>query len=419
MMQSSYVTNCRLQWNKAGAIGTMVRYRVLFEDFSGDTAGSIKAQGFLPYALRAIPDVEHPSGRYTFGVYYADVDLEYEALSGELNSNLDRAVIRWAVAHAEERLRLGSLPVPPPRETYKLSLTQGDLAILRRMVEQKTCEYQVLSGRDLFCSAASADDGTIAGTQGLRSLAPTSGPLCKECNMPDSDFICSRFSHPGVNAPVPYRQRRLHRAFCEEGKPEIETQPGLCYAGGHRCWKRIVEPAAERSPAVPYSPRDLPIALDFLDAIWKQAFGSPLLRLRSVEKTAALSLPCGTRDEFTSRLGDLNELLKLIHVSDNILPREQQQEIDPRHTFKRMAVCLKARIEDGADRENIDTAINDLAWINTVRNKLTHGGSELAVALNQLSIKYPITDYAQAWDQVRSRAALALTTIRSALQGTI
>jgi hypothetical protein len=72
-----------------------------------------------------------------------------------------------------------------------------------------------------------------------------------------------------------------------------------------------VERAAEPAVAVPYSLRDLPIALDFLDAIWKQAFGAPLLRLRSVEKTAALSLACGARDEFTSRLGDLNELFKL------------------------------------------------------------------------------------------------------------
>ena len=60
--------------------------------------------------------------------------------------------------------------------------------------------------------------------------------------------------------------------------------------------------------------------------------------------------------------------------------------------------------------------MNDLRVINDVRNKLTHGGSELAEALDKLDIEYPIRNYVQAWDQPRSKAAAALTTIRSALQ---
>ena len=64
-------------------------------------------------------------------------------------------------------------------------------------------------------------------------------------------------------------------------------------------------------------------------------------------------------------------------------------------------------------------AIGNLRDINTVRNKLAHGGAELVEALNRLSIEYPIRDYAKAWDRVRAVTAEALTTIRSALQGTL
>ena len=91
-----------------------MRFRIEFEAFSGPNAAQIRMQGFLPFALRALPDVEHPSFRYAFGVYYANVDLQYDALRSELREPLDRAVIRWAVAQLEDRLRLGRFPESRP-----------------------------------------------------------------------------------------------------------------------------------------------------------------------------------------------------------------------------------------------------------------------------------------------------------------
>ena len=142
----------------------------------------------------------------------------------------------------------------------------------------------------------------------------------------------------------------------------------------------------------------------------------PLLRLRSVEKTATLSLGCATHEEFRSRLDDLNELFKLIDIPDEILD-ENGRRIDKQQTFKRMTACLELRITDEAERERISDAMGDLRAVNTVRNKLAHGGAELVEALSRLRIDYPIRDYSKAWDTVRARTAEALTTIRSALQG--
>lgn len=389
-------------------------FRIVYEAFSDTEAPQIRAQGFLPIKLRAMPDVENPSHSFLFGVRHADVDLQYDALRSELGEPLDRATIRWAVAQAEERLRSGRIPAEPTREIQKLILTEADLVLIKSMALDKTCDYQTRLGRELFCSAASANDQAAVGSSGLRRLAPTSRPICRQCTMPDTDYICSHLSHPKVKAfeAIGSIARQFVGAYCEAGQPGVTTNSSLCRAGGHSCWTRIVEEPPARSASVPYSPRDLPVALDFLDAVWKQTFGHSLLRLRSVEKTAALSLPCATVEELKSRLGDLNELFKLMEVRDELL----SQQIDRQQTFNRISACLETKVQDGAERENVTNAMNDLRAINTVRNKLTHGGSELVEALNRLDIEYPIQNHGQAWDQIRSKAAAALTTIRSALQ---
>ena len=392
----------------------MSRFRMVCDVFTDAEASQVRALGFLPFKLRAMLDVERPSRSYVFGVLYVDVDLQYDALRSELGEPLDRATIRWAVAQADERLRSGRIPTESTRDPEKLILTEPDLVLLRNMALEKTCDYQTRLGRELFCSAASANDKAVVGSSGMRRLAPTSRPVCRQCNMPDTYYICSHLSHPGVRAheAIGSSARLLVDAFCEAGQPGVKDNSSLCHAGAHSCWTRIVEEPSAPTESVPYAPRDLPVALDFLNAVWKQTFGHSLLRLRSVEKTAALSLPCATAEELKSRLGDLNELFKLMEVPDELL----SQPIDRQQTFNRICACLEAKVQDNAERENAASAMDDLRAINDVRNKLTHGGSELAEALNRLDIEYPIRNYGQAWDQIRSKAAAALTTIRSALQ---
>lgn len=208
-------------------------------------------------------------------------------------------------------------------------------------------------------------------------------------------------------------ERVFFSALCDLGKPEIQNKK--CHASGNSCWTRIVEPEIEQPPAVPFSPRDLPVALDFLDVVWQQIFKHPLLGRLNVEKTAAIVLPCATKEEFASRLGDLNELLKRMNIPDNDLPEDKRAQIEKQQTFVRMQASLDAKIKDETDRERANDAVEKLKTINAVRNKLTHGGAELASALNRLGIQYPISDYSKAWDSIRSKAAESLTNIRKVL----
>src|SRR5438067_2378637 len=54
-----------------------------------------------------------------------------------------------------------------------------DVPTITQLAQEKTCSYQSWQGRDLFCTAASPNDETAVGSIGLRSVAPTSRPVCR------------------------------------------------------------------------------------------------------------------------------------------------------------------------------------------------------------------------------------------------
>ena len=209
----------------------------------------------------------------------------------------------------------------------------------------------------------------------------------------------------------------MGNAYCELDN-EMNGTGAKCRAGGNDCWERTIEFAPD-SPSVPYSPRDLPTAFDFVNLVWRQAFKRPLYTKAEFQKPASLSLPCAGRDEFVARLGDLNELLRKIDIAEELLPDDNKssgkQPIPEAEKLHRLSACLRKALSPDEEVE-IDTALGILKAINAVRNKLAHGGAELVEALRYLGIKYPIGDYAQTWDHMRSKAAEALTILRSSLE---
>jgi len=153
--------------------------------------------------------------------------------------------------------------------------------------------------------------------------------------------------------------------------------------------------------------------------IWERFFKRSLFTKASFQKPAALSLPCGNRDEFVARVGDLNELLRKMDIPDELLPDDNKssgrQAIPEAEKLNRLSACLRGRLSSD-EHEQIARAMDILKAINVVRNKITHGGAELLDTLRYLGIKYPISDYPDSWDRIRSKAAEALTMIRSSLE---
>src|SRR4029077_2626217 len=127
-------------------------------------------------------------------------------------------------------------------------------------------------------------------------------PVCLACDLPSTDYLCSYLSHPqiiGFRAGAEYSRQLIRPPLCDLGRQEIFENAGLCRAGGHACWRYIVEPVV-REPAVPFSPLGLGDAFDHLDAVWQLTFGKGhrLLRLKRAAEVIGLTQPCATTEEF-------------------------------------------------------------------------------------------------------------------------
>jgi hypothetical protein len=332
------------------------------------------------------------------------------------------ALARWCIRETEARIRDGRLD-ETPKGILPIPVAMADVPTIVSLYHEKACDYQISRGKELFCSAADPrSDKTVVFNDGPLSMAPTTRPLCRECDLPNSDVVCSHLAHPGVYAIPPHQgalvtaRRKLGSAYCGLGY-DMHGVGEKCRAGANDCWVREIQ-IENSAPAVDYSPRELPTALDFLSTIWQQHFKEPLFKTAKFQRPAALSLPCGTQEDFLSRMGDLNELLRTMDIPDKFLPEENRagskDEILKTETLKRLSACLLRELEPDA-RDIVARAVDILKALNVVRNKLTHGGVELVDGLRLLGIEYPIVDHAAAWDKARARAAEALTTIRECL----
>jgi hypothetical protein len=352
--------------------------------------------------------------------------LEFRTLQNEvvlqqetrIPTNLHKAaVVRFAITRLTQALKDGHFLEPPTRNTLTLPLEAADLPAIRQLLQEKTCAYQLRQGRDLFCSAASADDPTRRGHTGLQTLAPTSRDVCQVCALPDTDYVCAHLLHPEVagraNKGGLYA-RQLQGALCDLGKREID-RPTLCRAGGHDCWEWLVEPELDR-PAISVSPLTLPEAFDFLDVCWRLAFGKKqrLVRLNNLAGAAMLSLPCATRDELSTRLSALVDTLNSLDIPDTLLPEPSNVEDG---TLNRLQACLKGRLDE-AEHPACEHAITVLRAVNRLRVSFQHSAttSNLPVVCAQLSLPFPLPPPGDTWERIRVTVTEALEVIREAIR---
>ena len=328
----------------------------------------------------------------------------------ESAKRLEEALIRYGVRRLTQAIRDGLLPFSEESLFEDVKLELPDVPAVVAMMREKTCSFQHREGRELLCSAAASDDPTAKGVVGTSTLAPTSGALCIGCDLPDTDFLCSHFLSPAVTGQVDgkTRSRDLVGGLCDLGRKEIDSAPRECRAGGHSCWETLVEPM-DMSQVVPASPLTLPETIDFLDAVWRLSFGSPLVRVPAVASAAELSRPCSTLSDFESRVAALASLLGALDVPG---PEDSSD-----HALDRMFVLLRERLAED-DLGAVQAALVELEGIVqlnvALQNKAKKG--KLQRALARLRVPYPTDDWSQTWDRIRSRCAVALSVIRNAVR---
>jgi hypothetical protein len=183
--------------------------------------------------------------------------------------------------------------------------------------------------RDLFCTIPVVDDRTAIAMVGGSSAAPTSRPVCNDCGLPDTDYICSHLLHPatqGVRTIDDAYRREVREVLCDLGRAEA-NDCARCHLGGHSCAQRIIE-FETISTAPQLSALGVPESFDVLDAHWRLAFDKTrrLVMLSTVTGPSTLSLDCATRTEFESRLSALADVIDRLSVDDDLLPAELKDQ---------------------------------------------------------------------------------------------
>jgi len=325
---------------------------------------------------------------------------------------LKSLLLAGAVPQIEMLLRGTGLPEPRSNMvTAVISLGHSEAQQLVEHSGQKTCNYQTNDGRDLLCSAASENDLMKIALIGTRYVAPTSVAICNQCDIPDETSRCSHFSHPAVAREQGGHERRVKRAFCDLGSSKI-SQPSKCKPGGHDCWTRIVEPQ-KGAPAPIYVSPALTVALDYLDAIWRLHFGKDkrLISLRSAVSTARLEGICRSRDELDACLSSFADSLKQFQIPDELIPDPEIRSGDG--TLMKLKNALSVLGPNVDESDQIETAIDALKMINSLRVATQHSQTRInpANSFKMLGISYPPADWSDTWNQLRSKATIALTTI--------
>ncbi len=333
----------------------------------------------------------------------------------EANNSSQRygvAYLRLALRRLEHLAAEGRLDEMSDAQREQFVATPEEDTLLARMIRDKTCEYQLADGRDLYCSAAALTDKTVVGMVGLRKVAPTNRATCNRCALPDTDMVCSHLHHPrvvGAQLDQGELDRSLGGARCDLGNPEI-GEPARCKPGGNHCWERVVETRSNGATAAT-TPLMLHEAFDFLDVVWQVAFGRPLLDLKATAGPGRLASSPTTREEVMSAASDLSDIFARFDVPDSVL-NDAGKKIPKGQTLDRLEAALLWHPE--LDNNRVTDAIRVLQAANQSRNGMQHTAAAARglAALARLGVETPVTDWKSAWSLIRSAVVKALTDLR-------
>lgn len=349
------------------------------------------------------------------------LEVTAEGLQGELSrfkaehddATFQEAVLRWTVEYIARGLREDWF-----RESWNRIDIGDEFDEFRRIAREKRCGYQVLEGRDLFCSAHSASGSLGAlGKIGLRTFSATSEPECFNCALPDGRFLCSHLQHPQVSQIL--ANRSVRDAKCAKNRSEIKA-PSLCHAGGHDCWEYLVLPGEKDEPPTYVAP-SLTRALDFLDTAWRLQFGKsqPLVGIPSAASIAALERDCANDQDFADRVIALGDVLGALLIPDSLVGGDSDGQTPG--SLNRLETVLKQHIADNAHRTHALEGLRILRAANNLRTGAAHGGFRAREARTRaeasLSIRfYPHATWSDTWNQLRARLTEALSAIAAALR---
>ena len=350
---------------------------------------------------------------------YSILNPALQALETEDVDRLRAASAAYVITRLESHPGLvAALEDLTEDEPLIIMLDESSIADFASGFARKRCDRQVRLQDDLWCDAADSNDETAIIQIGARRAAPTSGPICEGCDIPDSRLRCSAFMHPAVSGRRTFggnHERSLNWAICDAGNQDLITgNPSLCVPeAGHDCWHRRLN-VGPTEPAVVLDPLTLPDTLDRLDDVWRLAFGARLIALKSSRDIASLALESGTREDLMDRLRAISEVLNALVVGDSLIP-EGTADAFSKGSLNRLETALRSNMDNQRDEERVADSVAVLRRVRRLDNALQHPTGELALLFAEFGISYPPEDWQYAWNVIR---AAAVETLRAVIHAT-
>lgn len=126
---------------------------------------------------------------------------------------------------------------------------------------------------------------------------------------------------------------------------------------------------AAQEDEIPLPPTALLDAFEVLDSAWRNFFGRRLIERPRLGGVADLSQPAGSHAEFSSRMTQLDDLVKGLRVDDDLLTGTTA--LAPSATIGRMHDAL-GKVLSGADLTSAKGALGILSAANGIRVALQH-----------------------------------------------
>lgn len=354
------------------------------------------------------------SFRVRYTVHMRRVWTLKNQIEGE-QTDAQALIIDWASGELERQLASGELPGENESGLIEVSVEDDAIERAARLHSRKRCEYQAWRGRDLWCTAGLVV--TPAGS--VPKDFPISPRDCRECSVPRSESICSRLMHLRVTLAFGSPAMGPGSAACADDSAALDVaRVDRCAPGRNKCWVREVEvESAGRVEVVP--PLVLLQALDYLSLAWKVASGTgeKLVTPGDLEVAGTLTLPCTNRDEFSGHAVALKHLIDTFKVG--VRPDGATNE-EWNGTLNQLETVLIARARSMLPPDDVEPAvarikkaIRPFRAAARLRNAVGHPNNEnLAKAMRDLDVPFPVLDWGRAWDVVRYRVVEAAHALR-------
>ncbi len=167
-----------------------------------------------------------------------------------------------------------------------------------------------------------------------------------------------------------------------------------------------IAPPGERLVPPSFGALDVPYAIGYLDAVWKNQTGCHLFVGLDPASVARLTLDCADQEDFNSMMSALADVLAQVVVPGQATPPQKA-------ALEAVGEYLASSLEADAVAR-VGSAVETLIHLRRVRVGAQHGDArhKAVAAFHAIGLAFPPPTWRQAWAHVAGQAKGALDIIR-------